>query len=162
MQAPKEMIPFSQSSSVISAYRYEQDARTLWLTFGHGDRVYRYLGVSLDELNELINAESPGRYFLAKIKPRKRCLAADVPDPLPEICAAYREDQVVFIRRDSGLLEEADQDVVPRDWNEARGITAAQVAAMIAGSSIDGWASKETDPGLYDEATAASWVYPAT
>lgn len=151
-------MPEIHGSSTLAAYEYDPAARVLSLRFV-GGRAYRYHGASQDLVDELATAESAGRFFAQRIKGRLRCLREGEPDPLPEVCAAYLGGEVVVLYRDADATVAPDQSIVPRSWNEERGVSAAQVAAMVAGCTL-GWSHFLADPSQYDEATAAGQVYP--
>jgi hypothetical protein len=57
------------SSSNISAIGYETETQTLEIEFLSGG-VYQYAGVSVEEYEALMNADSKGKYFHANIKNR--------------------------------------------------------------------------------------------
>jgi len=54
-------------SSTIKAIAYDEDEKKLWLTF-KSDAMYEYLNVEPAIVNELVDAESKGKYFAAHIK----------------------------------------------------------------------------------------------
>jgi len=53
-------------SSMIHAVGYDDDARELEVVFNNGG-IYRYVDVGKDEYEELLEAESKGRYMRAHI-----------------------------------------------------------------------------------------------
>ena len=55
------------SSSNVSAFRYEREARNLEIEF-HGGRRYRYFNVSEETAEGLANASSPGGWFHQNLK----------------------------------------------------------------------------------------------
>jgi hypothetical protein len=57
------------SSSAVASVGYDPRTRTLEVEFVSGD-VYRYLGVPRRRYDELLAAESTGRYVNTEIKPR--------------------------------------------------------------------------------------------
>lgn len=57
-----------QSSSVATV-GYDPRARALYLRFRQSDRIYRYRGVAADVYQELMQAESKGRFVNTRIKP---------------------------------------------------------------------------------------------
>ena len=59
----------SVSSSNISAIGYETETNTLEVEFLNGS-VYQYAGVSVDEYEAMMNADSKGKYLNANIKGR--------------------------------------------------------------------------------------------
>jgi len=59
----------SVSSSNISAIGYEAETNTLEVEFLNGS-VYQYAGVSADEYEAMMNADSKGKYLNANIKGR--------------------------------------------------------------------------------------------
>ena len=60
------------SSSLISRIAYDDDARTLRVSFRHSG-LYCYFDVPRREYEALKTAPSAGRYFNARIKGRYRC-----------------------------------------------------------------------------------------
>ena len=54
------------NSSTLHTMTYDEDTNKLEVTFKRG-AVYRYSNVPQDIVNELINAESSGKYFNANI-----------------------------------------------------------------------------------------------
>ena len=56
-------------SSLIRRFTYADEARELCVEFVTG-RCYKYLGVEPEIVEELRSAESKGRYFNARIRPR--------------------------------------------------------------------------------------------
>ncbi len=59
----------SVSSSNISAIGYEAETNTLEVEFLNGS-VYQYAGVSVDEFEAMMSADSKGKYLNANIKGR--------------------------------------------------------------------------------------------
>lgn len=59
------------SSSSIVSVGYDQQAAVLEVEFS-GNRVYQYLDVPPEEFDELLHAESKGRYVNRVIKPAHR------------------------------------------------------------------------------------------
>jgi len=59
----------SVSSSNIGAIGYEAETQTLEIEFLNGS-VYQYTGVSVEEYEAMMNADSKGKYFNANIKNR--------------------------------------------------------------------------------------------
>lgn len=59
-------------STVIESVRYDAAANTLDIAFTTG-RVYRYFAVPATVHEELLAAESKGRYFNEVIRPRFPC-----------------------------------------------------------------------------------------
>jgi len=59
----------SVSSSNIGAVGYEAETNTLEVEFLNGS-VYQYAGVSVDEYEAMMNADSKGKYLNANIKGR--------------------------------------------------------------------------------------------
>lgn len=55
------------SSSMLAAVEYDTDSETLEVTFNNG-RTYAYENVPQQEYEGLVNAPSPGRYYLNAIK----------------------------------------------------------------------------------------------
>ena len=53
-------------------YVPERDACAVYVKF-KGSGVYRYENVTVQEVTELLNAESKGSYFAKNIKPTKKC-----------------------------------------------------------------------------------------
>jgi hypothetical protein len=64
---PMERTPVSSSN--IGAIGYEAETQILEIEFING-RVYQYSGVSIDEYEAMMNADSKGKYFNANIKNR--------------------------------------------------------------------------------------------
>jgi len=60
------------TSSVIASVGYDSAARTMDVEFRTG-RLYRFFGITPDDHNALISAESIGRHFNAKIRNRFPC-----------------------------------------------------------------------------------------
>lgn len=60
-----ERIPVSSSN--ISSIGYDADSQTLEIEFNNGG-VYQYSGVSQDVYDEMMSADSKGKYFHANIK----------------------------------------------------------------------------------------------
>lgn len=56
-------------SSNIQAIGYDSDSQTLEVEFNHGS-VYQYTGVPQGEHEEMMNADSKGKYLNANIKGR--------------------------------------------------------------------------------------------
>ena len=54
-------------SSMIYAVGYDEDTQTLEIVFNSGG-IYRYADVPPEEYEDLLNADSKGRYFLAHIR----------------------------------------------------------------------------------------------
>ena len=61
----------SVRSSNISSIGYDENNRVLEIEFRHGG-IYQYLNVPLDVYEELINSNSHGTYFSAKIRNNTR------------------------------------------------------------------------------------------
>ena len=57
------------SSTVLSALTYDKSTQTLLIAFKSG-RIYRYLGVPAQTVDDLLTAESKGRFFNASIRNR--------------------------------------------------------------------------------------------
>jgi hypothetical protein len=55
------------SSSNISYLGYDEDDKTLYVTFSKGG-TYKYLNVSEETFNEFKNSSSVGKYYLSNIK----------------------------------------------------------------------------------------------
>jgi hypothetical protein len=58
-------------SKMLTAAAFDAERRMLYLRFTSGD-VYRYSEVPGDSFDELLRAESKGRYFLAAIRDQFR------------------------------------------------------------------------------------------
>lgn len=58
-------------SSVLAAAAYDEDKRQLYLRF-HSGRVYRYFAFPRYQYDELLAAESHGKYFGAHIRGKFR------------------------------------------------------------------------------------------
>jgi len=63
-----DLLPFPKSSSSLAAYHYDPNTRTLHTRFTSGDAVYRYDDVPAERVAVLLENQSPGAYFAAKIK----------------------------------------------------------------------------------------------
>ena len=57
------------SSSNIGAIGYEAETHTLEVEFLNGS-IYQYAGVSVEEYEAMMNADSKGKYFNANVKNR--------------------------------------------------------------------------------------------
>jgi KTSC domain len=56
------------SSKMLASVTYDQDCQILYLRFRKTGDVYRYFGVPAAEYKAFLDAESRGRFFLAKIR----------------------------------------------------------------------------------------------
>ena len=68
MASPKRPKRTRVKSSVIAAVGYEAQRRRLEVEF-HNGRVYAYLGVPASVYEELVTAESVGKFFNDGVKP---------------------------------------------------------------------------------------------
>jgi hypothetical protein len=59
-------------SSMISTIAYDEAEQTLYITFGKGGK-YSYKEVPKAIFDDLVNAESEGKYFLANIEGEFEC-----------------------------------------------------------------------------------------
>jgi hypothetical protein len=59
-------------STAIRTFSYDDQSRTLFVTFIDGD-LYAYFGVEPPVFNQMKAAPSKGRYFAYKIRNRYRC-----------------------------------------------------------------------------------------
>lgn len=66
-----EMIPVQSSS--VEAIGYDARARALYVRFLKLGRTYRYAGVTAQVYQELMRAESKGRFVNIRIKPNYPC-----------------------------------------------------------------------------------------
>lgn len=60
-------------SSSISFVGWDDESLDLWITFKESDLSYRYFQVPEFEYDNLMNAQSIGRYFSKQIKPFYEC-----------------------------------------------------------------------------------------
>lgn len=66
-----EMLPVQSSS--VEAIGYDAKARALYVRFLNMGRTYRYAGVTEKVYQELMQAESKGRFVNLRIKPNYSC-----------------------------------------------------------------------------------------
>jgi hypothetical protein len=59
------------SSSVISSVGHDEESKTLEVKFKNG-KVYTYAGVTLDEFESFVGAESVGKHFNTHIAGREK------------------------------------------------------------------------------------------
>jgi hypothetical protein len=67
-------------SSALHAFAYDRASQTLYVEFNAKnprDRYYAYHNVSAQRVYRLRNADSRGRYFALKVKPRYGCTRID-------------------------------------------------------------------------------------
>lgn len=55
-------------SSQIKEIAYDKNSETLYVRFKNGGKVYSYTPVSLETYDELMNADSVGKYYHANIR----------------------------------------------------------------------------------------------
>ena len=63
---------YQSRSSMFKHYSYNEAEKILSITFSNGG-TYDYFDVPLEVLNQMDNAESQGKYFLAHVKPKFKC-----------------------------------------------------------------------------------------
>ena len=67
MPKPPDLTKLPRESSVVHGYHYEPNTRDLHVQFPSGD-IYRYRDVPMEKVASMLETESPGRYFGAKIR----------------------------------------------------------------------------------------------
>lgn len=72
--APLPMTPIK--SSMLKAFHHDPGTQDLTVEFANGKR-YRYSGVTLDKIETMAGAESPGRAFNELIRDRHTGIALD-------------------------------------------------------------------------------------
>jgi hypothetical protein len=66
------------SSSNVASVGHDPETNTLQVEYRNG-RVYDYAGVSAEEHDQLISAESIGRHLHERIRPGRECTAVGAP-----------------------------------------------------------------------------------